>query len=881
MTVLRRLWFFITRWRRMSDVDEEMRLHVELRTAANRRRGLAPEEATREARLRFGNPLKLREEARDMWGFSAVERAGGDLRHAVRQVIRRPTWTLMVVLTLALGVGATSSIFTLVDTMLFKPAPWNEAGRLVWIASVNARSGRGGNVSYPEYLTYREHATTLSGVLAYAGNGVAIGGAHAELVNAGLVSGNYFEVLGTHAAIGRTFAPEEDAEPGAHPVVVLSDALWKQHFGADPDVVDRIVAINGQPFTIIGVAPHGFTGIAYADNAEQLWLPLAMQHVAMPNGPGLLRAANTPWLRVVGRLRDGETAAHAASEMRVIARQLNPAGTPPDRQKDARLRPVRGGMTPWEQDDFGGIFGMIVIVPALVLLVAGANVANVLMARNVSRRKELAMRQTVGASRGRLLQLLMMESLVLAVLAAAAGFAVSFGLTALIVHYGEVPPEFSALLTPDRRALLATTVVAILTTMFFALAPALTATRFEVLPALKEEGITSTAASGRARLRRVFVIAQVALSLILLIVAGLFLQSLLRAMQVDPGFEPHGVVTVSFDTELLGYTASRHDAFVTEFVQRASSVPGVVSVAATNILPLGGAMYEATVMSEKTTKSVRATSASVSPRYFETMRLPLVRGREFAQADIAGAAPVAIVNETLAQRLWPGADPVGKQVRAVDNKEPWREVIGVAKEAKYLFLTEPRRAAYYVPLRSEVARAALLVRSAGDSRAALSSLTNIARDLDPDLPLFKVQTLDQQIHRSVNLQRAIASLLTVLGGLALLLAAVGLYGVAVHSVSLRTREVGIRMSLGARATDVFRMVIGENLSLSIVGVAIGLGISGAGSKILTSFLYGLTATDMLTFVGGSMILCLVAVVASYVPARRAAHLDPLIALRHE
>jgi putative ABC transport system permease protein len=263
------------------------------------------------------------------------------------------------------------------------------------------------------------------------------------------------------------------------------------------------------------------------------------------------------------------------------------------------------------------------------------------------------------------------------------------------------------------------------------------------------------------------------------------------------------------------------------------------------------------------------------------MRLPLVRGREFAAGDIDGATPVAIVNETLAERLWPGADPVGHHVRAVDNKEPWREVIGVAKEAKYLFLTEPRRAAFYVPLRSEAARAALVVRSAGDSRAALSSLTNIARDLDPDLPLFKIQTLDQQIHRSVNLQRAIASLLSVLGGLALLLAAVGLYGVAAHGVSLRTREVGIRMSLGARATDVFRMILGENLALSIIGVAIGLGISAAASKILTSFLYGLTAADMLTFVGGSAILCVVAVMASYLPARRAAHLDPLVALRHD
>jgi len=881
MTMFRRLWFFVTRRRRTRDLDDEMRLHIELRAADNRRRGLAVDEAAYAARRRFGNPLKLREEARDMWGFSALERAAGDLRYAVRQVLRRPAWTLMVVATLALGVGANTSIFTLIDTMLFKPASWSQPGRLVWIEAESGRSNRRRRVSYPEYLAYRDHVTTLSGVLAYAGNGVAIGGAPAQVVNAGLVSGNYFEVLGIRAAIGRTFTAEDDGEPGAHPVAVLSDALWKQHFGGDPDVINHVVAINGQPFTIVGIAPHGFTGIAYADNAEQLWLPLAMQQVVLPNGSGLLASADTRWLRLVGRLRDGERMGHAASEIRVIASRLNAGGTAPDRESSVRVVPVRGGMTSWEQNELAPIFGLIAIVPVLVLLVACANVANVLMSRNVSRRKELALRQTVGASRGRLVRLLLMEALVLAVLSAAAGFAVSFALTALIVHFGEVDADFSALLTPDRRALVATAAIAMLTTLVFGVAPALTATKFDVLPALKEEGTASTAASGRARLRRLFIVAQVAVSLILLIVAGLFLQSLVKAMHVDPGFESRDVVTATFDTELLAYTAARRDAFVTELVQHASAAPGVVSVAVTSVLPLGGEMSEANVMSESAANSVRAVSASVSPRYFETMRLPLIRGREFTRPDIVAGAAVAVVNETMAQRLWPGGNPLGKRFRVVDSEEPWREVIGVAHDAKYVFLTEAPRAAYYVPLRPAAARATLVMRSAGDSRAALSSLTNLARDLDSNLPLFKVQTLDEQIHRSTSLQRAITSLLTALGGLALLLAASGLYGVAAHSVSLRTREVGIRMSLGARATDVFRMVIRENLFLSFIGVAIGLAISIAGSRILTSFLYGLAATDPLTFVAVSTTLCLVTIVASYIPARRAAHVDPLVALRHD
>jgi putative ABC transport system permease protein len=653
-------------------------------------------------------------------------------------------------------------------------------------------------------------------------------------------------------------------------------------FGADPGVVNSTVSINGRPFTIIGVAPRGFTGVARADDAVQLWVPLAMQAVALQNNPGLLKAPNAAWLRVAGRLRDGTTVAQADAEMRVIARQLNPAGTPPEREKSARVMPMRGGMNPWEQRDFGSVFGLIAIAPALVLLAACANVANVLMARNVSRRKEFAMRRAIGASRGRLIGQLLTESLVIALLSAAAGFAVSFALTALIVHYGDVPPDFSVLLTPDGRALLATTVVAVVTTIFFGLAPALTATKFEVLPALKDEGTTSTAALGPARWRRIFVVVQVALSLTLLIAAGLFLQSLSKAMRVDPGFEPHGVVTASFDLDLQGYMASRRDAFVAQFVERTAALPGVISAAMTSTLPLGGEMYGASVVGEHGPVPAQATFASISPRYFETLRAPLVRGREFVQTDTTEAPPVAIVNETLARRLWPGVDPIGKRVRVDDSKEPWRDVVGVARDAKYLFLTESPRGAYYLPIRQHPASAvSLVVRTAGDTHAALSSLTNLARDLDRDLPLFKAETLDERIRHTVNLQRAAASLFGVLGGLTLVLATIGVYGVAAHSVSLRTREVGIRMSLGARASDVFRMFVRESLSLSLIGVAIGLAISTAASKLLTTFLFGLTPTDAMTFVGGSTILCLVGVIASYLPARRAAGVDPLVALRDD
>jgi predicted permease len=878
--MFRRLWFFVTRWRRMHDLDEEMRLHVDLRAAANRRNGLQSEEAARQARVRFGNRLRLREDARDVWRFAELERIGGDLRHAIRRIVQHPVRTLVVVLTLGLGVGATTAMFTLLDAMLLKPAPWNTSGGAVWIVGTQGRSMGPRNVSYPDYLIYRDRATTLSGVAAEGGTVLAIGSREPQRVLGGLVSANYFAVLGLHAQIGRTFAPEEDTAPGAHPVVVLSDALWAGQFGADPGVIGTRVAINGESFTIIGVAPRGFTGAAFATDPYQLWMPMAMHSVAMPKATALVTDANQSWLRVVGRLRDDVTVAEADAEVRVIARQLNSPQTPADREKSARVLPIRGGLTPWEQESLVPIFGLVSIVPALVLLVSCANAANVLMAYHTARRREFAMRRAIGASRGRLVRQLVGESFVVALLAGLSGFGTSFVLSALIVHFGDVPSEVSALLALDGRALLAATAVAVGAILLFGVAPALTTTRFDVLPVLKDEGTNSTASRGSGRLRRALVVAQVALSLTLLVITGLFFQSLLHAMRVDPGFDPHGLATVSFDLSLQGYTPDHRAAFAARFVEQASGLPDVTSVAAADILPLGGEMYGGTIVSQNSTSSSRVSVAQVSPKYFEALGLPIVRGRAFTAAEVAANAPVAMVNETLARNLWPGIDPLGQQVRADDSKEPWREVVGIAHDAKFLYLTESPLGAYYLPLPPPSA-GTFVIRTTGSPRAVLGSLTDIARDLDPDLPIARAQTMEERIRRTVRLRRAAVSLMGVLGALTLLLSSVGMYGGVAHSVSMRTREVGIRMSLGARASDILRMIVRESLSLSLFGVAIGLGISAAGAVMLASYLYGVPAVDPATFAGGALVLCLVSLVASYLPARRAARLDPLLALRRE
>jgi len=877
---LRRLALLIRRRRETDDLDEEMRLHVELRAAAHRRDGLDDPGAALAARRQFGNLLKLREESQDMWGFAAIERTAKDTRHAVRQLIRRPGWTFTVLMTLALGLGANTSIFALVDAMLFRPAPGRNPGQLVWVATEEGQSGRVRAMSYTVYTDLRDRTTTLSGLLAYSGTAFSVGGRQAERVNGHVVSGNYFDVLGVQAAAGRTFAPEEDTIPGAHPVVVLSDRLWRRRFNADAAVVGTTTVINGRTFTIVGIAPPGFVGVELGDDAE-LWMPMAMQSQAMPSMPGLLTDAGAGWLRGVGRLRDGTTAEQADAELQGLSKQRQ-EGVKPEDERLARVTPIRGGLSPADRSDVVPVFAMLSIVPALVLLVACFNVANVLMARNVGRRKEFAMRRAIGATRARLVGQLLVEAVVIALLAAACGVAVSYGLTALIVHFGEVPPEIASVVRPDASVLVMTTGLAVLTTLIFALAPALTATRFELLPSLKDEGLTTTSGAGRRRLRGAFVVAQIAVSLTLLITAALFLQSMSRALDVNPGFEANGAATISVDPVLQGYTPERRDVFVKQLIAAASELPGVTAATVTSVVPLSGRLTGTEVVAEDSTNRSSVAFSSIAPRYFAAMGIDLVRGRDFSPADRAGSPPVVIVNETVARRLWPDGDAIGRRLRPDERDQPWREVIGVARDGKYGDLLERQRGAMYLPVAQDPASPLTLVaRTSGDVRELMRGLTGAVQRLDGDMPPFRAHTLEDMIRQVVDKQRAAASLIGVFGAIALLLAAIGIYGVASHAVSLRTREIGIRMSLGARAADVLRMFVRETVTLAVIGVSLGLALSAAASQLLTGFLFGLSPTDAMTFVAAAAVICVVAVSASYLPARRAARVDPLMALRHD
>jgi predicted permease len=874
----RRLIYLFRQSRFERELTEEMDFHREMKSQELAANGSAPSTVNR----LLGNATLAREDSRGVWIPLWLDQIRQDIRYSMRMLRRSLGLTLVVVLTLALGIGANTAVFSLIDALLFRPAPWSDGDRLVWIAASQGRSGRIGNMAHPDYLAYRDETATLLGTAAYRGTAIAIGGSPARRVLGALVSGNYFDVVGIRAASGRTLAPSDDRVPGGHPVVVLSDGLWRDHFGADPNVLGARVPINGTPFSIVGIAPRGFTGVAFGSDAEQLWIPLAMQSVAMPTQPGLLHAPDTRWLRVVARLRDGTTLAHADAEIRTIAGRLNAPGTSPDRVKDAQILPVRGGLNVYEQRELAPVFGLIAIVPALVLLVACANVANVLMARNVGRQREFAMRRAIGATRGRLVRQHLVESMLLALLGAVAGLLAASGLTVVVARLGTVPSDVFALVQLDARTLAVTGGVAMLATIVFGLAPAFVGSNRDVLPTLKDESVTTTQARGGVYLSRAFIVAQVAVSLVLLIAAGLVLQSFYKALRVDPGFATRDVVITSFDLELQQYTPDRRDAFVSAVLERTAMIPTTVSTAITTSLPLSDGAYGSRVLGSQSNEPTPATFSSVTPGYFETLRVPLLHGRDFSSLDTAAAPPVVIVNESLARRLWPTTDPLGQQLRMAGDDGPGREVIGVAADIRVDAWTERPRYSFYLPLRQHPnSPLALVVRTTAQSRLALLAIEEVVRSLNPDLPLFNVQSLETALRQEANLRRASASLLGVFGGLAMLLAAIGIYGVTAHSASRRTREVGIRMALGARKSDVFRMFVRETLTLSAIGIVIGLAISLAASQLLVSFLYGLSATDTATFAGAAGILGLVVVLASYVPARRAARVDPLRALRYE
>lgn len=877
----RRFRVFLRRDEWTRDLDDEMRLHTELRAEANRDRGMAPADAELAARRRFGNPLALREDTRDVWTIQWVESVWKDITYSSRRLVRDRAATIAIVLTLALGIGANAAMFTLVDRLLFKPAPVGDPDTLAWLLVTEARSGRLRKLSYPSYRDVASRDEAFSGVAAFTGAQFSLGGETPERIRGMLVSGNYFGVLGVTARIGRTFLPDEDGAPGAHPVAVLSHALWANRFGANSSIVGNAVTLNGRRFTVVGVAPAGFGGLDVEPVA--LWVPLAMADAAMPDQKGLLERADGQWLYAVGRLKPGVSLARASASLQAKARQL--AGTPDtDDVIDVSVQRVAGGLDPENRRDMAPVFGLLSIVPLLVLIVACANVANLLLSRGLARRKELALRKALGAERSRLVRQLLVESILMSLVACGVGLVFSYGLTIGVARLAEVPAEITGRLTPDLRVLTASIVLAFLAAMTFGVSPALASTDAALVPSLKDTAITITSGDRRHRLRSAFLVTQVTVSFVLVVVAGLFLQSVSKALSVDPGFDARNVVVLTFDPDLQGYDAEGRQRLNADVLRSIEALPGIESAALTTSPPLAGLMYGTVVQrtgADKEASRSDTNFAGISPGYFQTMRIPVVAGRDFNPGDTRAAPKVAVVNDTLALRMWPGANPVGRRLKMFGDDD-WLEVVGVVRGGKYDEFSEEPRAFLFLPdAQAPMGRISLVARTMTDAATQVEVVRRTVRGIDPDMPLFEVGTLEHTIRNAVDQERGTSFILAACGGLGLFLAAFGLHAVTSQAVALRVHEIGIRMALGARANAVAVGLVRESLSLCAIGLALGTALSLAISGVIGAFLYGLAPSDVLTYLAATLIFAGVATIATLVPARRAASVDPLTSLRSE
>jgi predicted permease len=804
-----------------------------------------------------------------------------DLRYSVRMLLKNPGVTAAAVLSLALGIGANATIFTWVKSVLLNPLPAVPNPGRMFVLTASARDGSERSFSYPNFRDIRTHARTFEPI---AQDEVLLSisdGQQAERAFGMLVSGNYFDVVGTRPLLGRTFIKAEDATPGGAPVMVISEAYWQRRFGGDPSIVGRSINVNDRPYTLIGVMPPDFLGTALGLAADA-WIPIMQQPELQPGG-SRLEARGSSWAQAMLRLRDGVSLEQANAELRTIAAQLEREYPT---NEGWRLEIVAVANSPWGAPmALRPVLLVLVGVVATVLLIACANIANLLLSKAVGRRREIAVRLSLGAGRARIVRQLLVESVLLSLIGGAAGLAVAWWSAGLLMAF--VPPvdiPINLGLRVDGSVLLFTAIASLATGLVFGLVPALHASSPQVTHALREESGRTSSGALRQRLRHALVVAQVALCLMLLVGAGLFLRSLRQAQLLEPGFDPANVVMASYDIFPNGYDRARGQVFHRQLLERMRATPGVERAALARTIPLGFSGNSSTGLhidgyQPKPGEEIVITYNEVSDDYFETLRIPIVRGRSFTPRDVEGAPGVAIVNETMARRYWSDGNPIGRSI--MRGKERL-EVVGVARDGKYRSLSErPRPYMYFALGQAYRSAVKLHVRSSAETGAILNAVRDVFRQLDPDLPVTETMPISDHLEQAVFAQRIGATLLAIFGTLALVLAAVGLYSVMAYAVSQRTHEMGIRLALGASPAELRRMVVASGMKVAAVGLVIGAAGAAAVSRLLTSLLNGVSPTDPLTFAAVLVTLGIVAFVAAFVPARRASLVDPIVALRYE
>lgn len=810
-----------------------------------------------------------------------------DIRYALQNMRKNPGFTVVVALSLGLGIGANTAIFTLVNAVFLRPIPVEDPSRLIAIFTTDPSNPGFLPISYLNYIDYRDKNTVLSGMAVSTQVSVAMQtAAEPQQLIGELVSGNFFDVLGAKAWLGRTFEPEEDGAPGAHPVVVLSHAFWTRQFGANRDVLGQKIVLNGYPYTIIGVAMPNFQGIN-AFGGPSLWAPLAMHVQLEPDDTFFLTRRFLP-LNAFGRLKPGVGERQAQAALQTLAKQLALEYPADNRDREITTIPLTQSLiNPNGRKDIVSASQLLMTVVGLVLLIACANVANLLLVRSAARRKEIAVRVSIGASSGRLVQQLLTESLLLALLGGITGlFIAAWGKSILWSFRPPFLEQGDLNLTLDSRVLLFTLALSLFTGLLFGFAPAIQAARPDLIAALKERASSAASASGWLNLRNGLVVAQVALSLVALIGAGLFLKSMRQAEKADLGFRSQQLGRMIVNPGSQGYTPERAQIYYRQVIQKLESTPGIAAAAVASSIPLAPAGLRRSVYLDGQdatpgNRGVLVLTNDVSPRYFDALGIPVVRGRGILDSDRANTRHMAVVNETMAKKFWPAQDPIGQQFRFYGDQY-LTEVVGVAKDSKYFNIAEDPLACAYLPETQIYSQSVTVVfRSSGDPDAMLGTARNQVASVDRDLLITNVSSMRQLIDQALWAQRMGASLLAIFGFLALGLSAIGMYGVMAYSVAQRTSEIGIRMALGAQGGDVFRLVLQHGLALVGCGVVLGaLAAYGLG-RFISDLLFGVQPTDAPTFVVTSALLVAIATLATLVPARRAVTIDPVIALRAE
>ena len=879
-------------WRRREEsLENEIRDYLDRETQWNIEAGMSPEDARYAAQRKLGTTSLVKENTRAAWGWTSLERFWQDLQYGFRMLIKNPGFTFVAVISLAIGIGANSAMFSLADGLILRPLPVPHPNEIVTAGYDTSVGGFGSiNASYRDYLDFRNTSKSFDGLLAdttYSFGFSKGPDSPAQLKMGMLVTGNFFRVLGVEPELGRGFSDEEDQVPGRDAVVVLGHDLWEKDFAADPAILDKKIRLSGIEFTVIGVAPERFTGL---DNyfRPALYVPVAMWPRLMSD-PKLkpLEARDYRALNLKGRLKPGVSVEQAQAEFTGIAKALERTYPETNRNRVVKVRTEFQRRLERSPPD-AQIAAMLVVLALAVLLVACANVAGLLLSRAPVRAREMALRLAIGAGRARLIRQLLTESLLLAIAGGLLGLAIGY---AGVDFLGRLqPPTDSPMQMSvhlDQRALLFSLTVSLLSAIFFGLAPAIQTTRADVISGLRTAG-AETPHRRRLLGRNALVTVQVALSLVLLMVSAFIYRGFRQTLGAGPGFRTDHLLMLTFDPTLLRYTETQTQQFYRQVVERARTVPGVKSAALASGVPMdGNNLGSMSILPEgfqipKGRETPSIFGSTVDEHYFDTMDLHLVRGRGFRASDTTSSPRVAVVNEQLAKHYWPDKDAVGKRFRLDSTDGPWVEIVGVAKTTKYLWIAESPMDFLYLPLAQHPqAQMTLLAQSSGDAAGLAQNLRQMIRGLDANQPVFDVRTFDDFYHyRAVGQPNVVIQTVGMMGLMGLVLALVGLYGLVSYAATRRSREIGIRMAIGAARGTVLRMVLRQGVILALIGIAIGLAASFGAQRLLKT-IFSSDGMDFVTYLLVAPALLAVTALAVYIPARRASRIDPMRVLRYE